>query len=227
MKLNISDFVGKYPLLYHMAEDGSWASIEKNGLLSTTALLDNLGVDKKERVDIEEKIRSDTITLSRNSFGDVKIRDQKAMREGALSQSLGPGISIADWCKYINAKVFFWSNWVGLKILISANAYAGKPHIVLTVDTERLIRVYKDKIYLSSINSGSTYFRKGKNSPEKRDYGTFKRIEEFNNFQWVREVCIDYSIPDISDYLVKVERYLHSGNGYQEEPKLIETLWHQ
>ena len=34
------DMARKYPFLYHMAELSSWPSIQRHGLLSTSALLD-------------------------------------------------------------------------------------------------------------------------------------------------------------------------------------------
>ena len=40
MGITHEEFVRRYPRLYHMAQVGSWPSIERNGLLSTSALLD-------------------------------------------------------------------------------------------------------------------------------------------------------------------------------------------
>ena len=42
-----------HPTLYHMAEFGTWESICKHGLLSTTALLDLFGMSGAERTSIE------------------------------------------------------------------------------------------------------------------------------------------------------------------------------
>jgi hypothetical protein len=39
----------RYPVLFHMAEDGSWESIRERGLLSTSALLDLFEVEAEER----------------------------------------------------------------------------------------------------------------------------------------------------------------------------------
>jgi hypothetical protein len=43
----------RYPVLFHMAEDGSWESIRERGLLSTSALLDLFEVEAEERFAIE------------------------------------------------------------------------------------------------------------------------------------------------------------------------------
>jgi hypothetical protein len=38
--LNEADLIKIYPRLWHVAEDGSWPSISRYGLLRTSALLD-------------------------------------------------------------------------------------------------------------------------------------------------------------------------------------------
>ena len=47
-----ADLVRIYPRLFHMAEDGSLPSIQANGLLSATALLDLYGIDGDGRTAI-------------------------------------------------------------------------------------------------------------------------------------------------------------------------------
>ena len=37
--MDVADLCNEYPLAYHMAALGSWPSIQRRGLLSTTALL--------------------------------------------------------------------------------------------------------------------------------------------------------------------------------------------
>ena len=51
------------PCLYHMAALGSWDSIRKHGLLSTSALLDLFEVSDNDRVVIEEGHRAESITI--------------------------------------------------------------------------------------------------------------------------------------------------------------------
>ncbi len=45
--------VSRYPVLYHMAEDGSWEGIQRLGFLSTSALLDRFEVRDERRFAIE------------------------------------------------------------------------------------------------------------------------------------------------------------------------------
>ncbi|MEG9861289.1 MAG: hypothetical protein V6Z81_02105 [Parvularculales bacterium] len=45
----LEELIENCPKLYHMAERGSWSSIEKQGLFSTSALLDLYGYTGEER----------------------------------------------------------------------------------------------------------------------------------------------------------------------------------
>ena len=42
-------FCEQYPYLFHMAEEDTWESIKRYGLLSTSAILDLLKITGKER----------------------------------------------------------------------------------------------------------------------------------------------------------------------------------
>jgi len=41
--VDTEDFISKYPTLWHLADDKSWPSIERNGLLSTSEILRPMG----------------------------------------------------------------------------------------------------------------------------------------------------------------------------------------
>lgn len=51
------DLLKNYPRLYHMAEDASWDSVVKHGLLSTIELLDHYEFDGEERRKLESERR--------------------------------------------------------------------------------------------------------------------------------------------------------------------------
>ena len=79
--MRIDDLISKYPYLYHMAESGSWPSIKKYGLFSTTALLDMYNIQGEDRDKIESCIRPQSITINNKKYGHVVIRDQKPLSE--------------------------------------------------------------------------------------------------------------------------------------------------
>jgi hypothetical protein len=55
--VTIDEFAATYPQLYHLAEAGSWPSIERHGLLSVSALLDLFEVDGNRREELESQVR--------------------------------------------------------------------------------------------------------------------------------------------------------------------------
>lgn len=209
-----------------MAEDGSWSNIQKYGLLSTTAILDKWDINGDERKKLETELRPDIKKLHHAVYGTSKLRDQKAMNPSLLSMSLPPEISVGDWCKFINGKVFFWANWKSLKWMLSAQAYIARPHVVITVDSSKLIEAYGDRISLSDMNSGSTFPRMGMSGPMKRDYDTFKRMDRFNS-KWVTEVAVDYSVQNITEYVSSVKRLVADAKLNDKEPRELEVLWHR
>jgi len=64
-----------------MAEAGSWPSIRRHGLLSTSALLDLFEVTGVERVRLESQRRPETVKIEHPEHGEALIRDQKPLRK--------------------------------------------------------------------------------------------------------------------------------------------------
>src|SRR6185436_11524880 len=100
--------VSRFPRLYHMAEAGSWPSIERHGLLSTTALLDLFEIKGAEREALELQHRPESVEIRHPRHGVAIIRDQKPLREKSLKQALQDGLAPRDWYRILNEKVFFW-----------------------------------------------------------------------------------------------------------------------
>ena len=217
--MELRDLIGKYPKIYHMAEDGSWENIKRFGLLSTTALLDKWGIQGEKRSLIEDRYRSSSMTIDSVDFGSATIRDQMAMPPEKLRHCLPDTITVNQWYKYLNKRVFFWSDLTGLRFMLSANNYIKKAHLVIAVDSEKLLMNYKEKVFLSAINSGSTYCRKGKSTPEYRDFNTFKDIKSYQG-NWLTELTVDYGIPDITNYVVWARRLRM--NSRDKEPEELD-----
>jgi hypothetical protein len=175
MKLGVTveELVAKYPRLYHMAERGSWPSIESYGLLSTSGLLDLFEVPKKDRFAIEESRRPKPVIIKHPKLGRAVIRDQKALSESKLESSL-KDCDVRTWYLELNKRVFFWLDVERLKTFMSAREYRGKLHTVLTLDTEILVRDYEHKITLSPLNTGAT-----RPMAFPRGLASFKRLNEY------------------------------------------------
>jgi len=198
-----------------MAEYGSWLSIQKHGLKSTSALLDLFHKTGEERKSIESCWRPESVTLEYPTYGKAVIRDQKPLREGALKKVL-VDMSPTEWYELLNRKTFFWLTRERLERLLKARAYRRKPQTIITVDTSRLVNRYSEKITLSPINSGATF------GGGLRGITTFKKISEYD-FDTARrkkgkdaivELAVDYSVDDIAEMVLNVEHW-HEGKVIQ------------
>lgn len=185
-----------------MAQSGSWPSIRRLGLLSTTALLDLFGVAGEERLRIESRYRPASVEIAHPSHGSAVIRDQMPMPESRLRMCL-IGVTPEEWYRLINRKTFFWTSKDRLVRLLSASAYRGRSHTVITVDTQLLLQYCVNRILLSPINSGSTYRVPARRSPE-----TFKEIQDYPVKNAVAELAVDYSVPGVEELAVSVEEWM-------------------
>jgi hypothetical protein len=211
--MNVDDLVKNYPRLYHMAEGGSWESIQKHGLLSTSALLDQYGVSGEARKAIEATHRPDCVSLTAPKMGDAVIRDQKPMDDQGLVRALdGSGLKPTDWYRLLNSQVFFWTSKNRLHRLLKAGAYAHLEHDVLTIDTRKLVANYEKSIRLCPMNSGCTKPFPWPRGPDTflsiADYPWESRVKIKRGEVWdaVVEVCVERSVPDINDFVVSVYR---------------------
>ena len=185
-----------------MAEDGSWASIRRYGLLSTSALLDRFEVEGEERLEIESARRPEAVRIEHPEHGAAFVRDNKPMQEKLLAKCLH-GMTPREWYERLNRRVFFWVEWNRLLKLLGARAYKDRPHLVLEVEMAGLLKRHADRVTLSSINSGATFAL----GPAPRGPDTFRRIADHPDEKPLVELTVDYSVPDIVDATISVTRW--------------------
>jgi hypothetical protein len=219
--VNINSLIATHPRLFHMAEDGSWPSIQTHGLLSTSALLTKWEYPEKEKEAICCKHRPKNITIEHRVYGKAVIRDQKAIDPSRLRRCL-VDMTEEEWYRLLNSKVFFWLDWTPLVWFLGAINYINKPHVVITVETRRLVGKYADKITLSAINTGSTYPRINQINPEPRGRDTLKPISQYQMAS-ARELAVDNSVEDITQFAISVDRLLLRKK--DTEPEKLATLW--
>ncbi|MCA1506667.1 hypothetical protein I6F23_22575 [Bradyrhizobium sp. NBAIM02] len=193
-----------------MAEQHSWPSLKRYGLLSTSALLDHFEICGDQRMVIEAQRRPKSVTLETVRIGRAVVRDQFPMDDKGLLRCLQDGLTPRDWYQLLNGKVFFWLTRDRLLRLLNAGNYRLEEHDVLEIDAARLVGAYRDKIWLSPMNSGCT-----KPIPHPRGKDTFMRISDYPYSDWskkrkrgerVVELCVDYSVPDITKFVKRVVR---------------------
>jgi len=206
----LDELLADSPILYHMAERDSWASIRNYGLLSTTALLDRYEIVGEARTAIERERRPTSIPLDRSDLGRAVVRDQFPMDDKGLARCLEDGLSPADWYRILNGKVFFWLTQERLLRLLNAGAYRLQEHDVLILDAKPLIDAYRDKVWFCPINSGCT-----KPFPHPRGKKTFQRISDYPYAQWkakrkrgerIVELAVEYAVPDVAQFVTRVVR---------------------
>jgi hypothetical protein len=217
--MNEVELLVTYPRLWHMAEDGSWPSIQQSGLLSTQGLLDLYEVEGHKRTTILSSRRADSIPITKAGLPDAVIRDQKPMSEGALRKCLDEGMTPEEWFEILNEKTFFWLSRERLRGLLDARAYRDHPQTVLTVRTETLLAAHRGRVLLSPINSGSTIYK-----PQPRGRDTFRSIEDYPFDYWrkkkgsrenaVVELAVSGGVPDILDHVLAAHRVV---NGVAQE----------
>lgn len=203
------ELTARFPRLYHMAHVGSWASIQTHGLLSTSALLDLFDFPTgPAREAIETARRPETVSIKHPTHGEAAIRDNKPLSNSKLEACLD-GMTLEEFYRMLNNRVFFWLTEKRLQTLLHARAYRDQQHTVLTVDTARLVEHYEQQITLSPINSGSTAYRAMPRGP-----WTFQPIAtyDFDGRRAIRapteaiaELAVSGGVPDIMNLLVTAE----------------------
>lgn len=207
-RLTVDYIVERWPRLFHMAEAGSWDSIKKHGLQSTTALLDRLGIEHQGRAEIESERRAESVELKDALGNSVWVRDNKPINETALLKTL-EGMTPEEWYRTLNGRVFFWLTRKRLDKLRGAGAYRHRRHDILTLDTAKLMQSHGDMVELSPLNSGAVH--PAANYP--RGVGTFSRIADY---PWqsrlavapsepIVELTVPYAVNDIADLVIDVK----------------------
>ncbi len=167
MNSNKDLLVKCYPRLYHMSHAGSWPGILRQGLLSTTALLDLFEIAGTRREELESHRRAKSEEITHPQHGRAVLRDQQPLNEKKLAAALKDGLTPQDWYRVLNRKVFFWGPESRLKILQGARLYQTHRQTIIEVDTAQFLAHYADKVSLCHINSGSTQpmaWKRGKES---------------------------------------------------------------
>jgi hypothetical protein len=204
--MDLKTLIEIHPRFYHMAEAGTWPSIRAHGLLSTAAVLDRFSIRGKAREVFEDEHRPTKMAVG-PANGGIVLRDQKPMAPDRLVKALSAGTTPREWYRLLNGMVFMWARQERLRGLLGARSYRALEHDVLTIDSERLLNSYASRAWLCHINSGNTF-----PYPQPRGKDLFRRIPDYpakrngKPAKDIVEVVVDYSVPDIRDFVVKVQR---------------------
>jgi hypothetical protein len=220
--VNANELAGRYPTLYHMAEEANWPGIQDRGLLSSSALLDLYGYSGADRERLEGRWRPEKATIRRQGLPPAIIRDQKPLNPNQLAPLLRGGMTVEDWYRLINRKVFFWAEWKRLDWLLGARAYRGEPHVVIKVDTRTLIDQCAGRTTLTSMNSGSALPSSSGAPAPPRGLDTFVPLDSFSSGRAIVEVAVDGKVDGFASVANSAEIWIKQPGGQAE---MLRTLW--
>jgi hypothetical protein len=218
--MRVEELETRFPRLYHMAEAGSWSSIARCGLLSTSALLDLYGVTGRQRTAIESGHRPENVVLTSETHGSAVIRDQKPLNMVRLAGCLTDMTTI-QWLEHLNCRVFFWTSETRLQRLLCAKPYRELEHDVLIVETAPLIARHSDQVTLAPYNTGATM-----PTAVPRGSATFRAIADYPYDEWRRkrpawdavvEVAVQHGVPHVRKFVSRVERRRGSA--------IVDVIW--
>lgn len=199
-----------HPQIYHMAHEEALSSVLKYGLLSTSALLDLFEISGARRIKLESEMRPSMEKLTNSNVGTAFLRDQKRIGNDVRLGRCVNGASVSEWHKLLNSKVFFWTTKERVIILRNARAYRNHKHLLLTLETAKVIREYERAITLCHMNSGSCMPMAHERSPD-----IFRPIALFDYDHWrqkgrgrtkaVVEFAVEGAVKNISKFLVAHE----------------------
>jgi hypothetical protein len=209
--MRTSELIRLYPELYHMAEDGSWPSIERHGLLSAEGLVDAWEVPAQRKARLLGEVRPDSQVIEHPVMGVATVRDQAPIVSEALER-LVVGMTAQEWLGLLNERSFFFLQRKRLSGLLNARSYRGRPHTVITFDTAALVDRYEASIELCRINSG--FVQRHSVTPRSRDlflpiadYPHPLRDEAWGGKAYdVAELCVVGGVGDVSGLVTRVER---------------------
>lgn len=201
-------FPPKY--FYHLAHTSNLPNIRKHGLLSTSKLVETLGIPVAEQRKIVNEHRPKCITLC----DSVVIRDQSPMPPSALAKTLPPNMKPTDWYKLMNSFIFFWPSLERVERHRAAHQKLNADLSLMVFDAAKMIQDHGDKLFVSPINTGFA-LRKAANRSEKT---SFVPYHEYMTSGWPVEangtkrassslpveVAIKDSFP-LESYLIRVE----------------------
>lgn len=223
----LMEMVATYPRLYHLTAQGSWDSIKKNGLLSTSKLLAMSKTPQELRNIICRKPRSHSVIVENPEiFLKATIRDQKPLYDSFLKTQLEKQrakITPKQWYERQNGRVFLFLS--SERLANFAKQYPDED--VLVINTRSLVAAHCCQIELCAYNSG--YNKREENMLEnpsyyKRHDDMFLPLKDYPYRFWqkhnkvpVKELTVLNGVPDIAFHVIKVVR-MHK----DEEPEVLE-----
>lgn len=202
----------RHPVLYHMAEDGMWPSIQRHGLLSTRALVELFDPPAEVREEILRQVRRTSRTLEHAQHGKIIVRDQGPLK--FLANCLHSDTTPEQFLDALNGRVFLWMTRERLLRLLNGKRYRKLAQTILQLDTAAVLDRYGDVAQLAPYNTGSMHVP----TAPKRGVGVFTSIDDYPYDAWrkargprqdaVVEFTVPNAMPDAAELTLRVERWI-------------------
>jgi hypothetical protein len=198
-----------HPRLYHVTAPEAYPGILRQGLRSTSALLDLFEIVGERRAVLESQRRVSEIAIEHHLHGRAILSDNSPLGLEALRRCLDDGLGPTDWLKMLNQRVFFWADESGLERLLNARINRHRARLILVLDTLSLAHQYANCMEIAPINTGAT-IRKA----ARRGLSTFAAIQAYPYETWrelrgrrdrVLEVTVRGWVCDVEDHLIDVD----------------------
>jgi hypothetical protein len=163
---------------FHLADQENWSSVQRNGLLSASWLMDRAGLNG-----INRKVKEHGRRKGRTVLPDgTMIRDNKPLPFVALERCL-VGMSPAEWFALLNSKIFYW---LDLSRLESQHRACGACSQVLMVfETAALVSKHEAMATVTPINTGSPMRKTA-----LREAQTFVSVADWRCRRWTVEMAM-------------------------------------
>lgn len=209
--MTTEELVAAHPRLYHLTTPGAWEAIKRHGLLSTESLLRRIGVLE---ADVQERIarrRPQREVLETTPLGRVVLNDNIPLHEGKLASALDDGLTVADWLRALNQRVFFWVREPVMTRLAKARVNRTDPRELLVFCTRSLVAANGSRMEVAPFNTGSTLY-----DPARRGLSTFTPVGAMAYAVWrqkrmppnkspdrVVEVVVRDGVADVESHLIE------------------------
>ncbi|MCU1226621.1 MAG: hypothetical protein JWQ42_4714 [Edaphobacter sp.] len=192
--MDIDRFVTKYPKLYHMAAPENLDAMRVHGLLSTCSLTERFGCSVEVTKTLLYSHRAKPLAIEHPKYGRATVRDQHPLSPKKLAGLLRDGLTVEDYLKLINGRVFFWCDRRRLDSMRSA--YAGR-QCVLTIDSRKFLSRYWRRVEICRYNSSDTRANKPRTRPLFEDLSMLDR----DALSDIAEVTVPGEVPDVFEFV--------------------------
>ena len=199
-------FAALFPRLYHVAWPQARARIRRDGLMSPVALVEREGLPESVL-----ETRRKAVTELRDG---VILNDNTPIFEASLRTCLPADITVADWLRELNSRVFLFPDREAANAFAGVKAVRHLPRDIWVFDTLRFTRAFLPRMEITPFNTGSA-----KRGPPFRDRSIYAPLKGLDYREWrarrrmagvkagldsVREVCVRHAAPGAADHAVEI-----------------------